>query len=399
MFDVTSANSTGAGSSETSTNLLNDRINLIAATTLLGVTYGIVTTLYCMTTYSLLKKLFRRNTRSGSHSNSLSRSRTEWRKTLFYLTYTSILFVLATLYAAGNSQNAIVAYVDNRLYPGGPYQYYIMFMAGQGVMVMTDVTSLVILWMTDALILCRFIVFYYKVTYARWIIPLPCAMYVGVIGNTLVLQGEAGLGKIFYLSENMLLAYYALSFSLNVLSTVLIAARLYWHKVQLERVFGEHHRPRMESPYMSIATMLIESAALYGAWSLVFLILCIQRSPGQTIILATMSQVQVIAPLLIILWIARGKAWNGGKTYGEDEDEPDQRHSSGVVRLSFGSRPSRAVGEFAEDVHPNTSRNASWSTVVGGSGAGHRDGDGDVNVVELGLCGSEPPSVIADLKK
>lgn len=51
--------------------------------------------------------------------------------------------------------------------------------------------------------------------------------------------------------------------------------------------------PSMESPYMSIATMLIESAALYGAWSLVFLILCIQRSPGQTIILATMSQIQV----------------------------------------------------------------------------------------------------------
>ena len=152
MLDVTSANSTGAGSDETNTNLLSDRINLIAATTLLGVTYGIMATLYCMTTYSLLKKLYRRNTRSGSHSNSLSRSRTEWRKTLFYLAYTSVLFVLATLYAAGNSQNAIVAYVDNRLYPGGPYQYYIMFMVGQSVMVMTDVTSLVILWMTDALI-------------------------------------------------------------------------------------------------------------------------------------------------------------------------------------------------------------------------------------------------------
>ncbi|KAI9457370.1 hypothetical protein HD554DRAFT_1779507 [Boletus coccyginus] len=312
MLDVTSVNSTDAGSSESSTNLLNDRINLIAATTLLGVTYGIMSTLYCMTTYSLLKKLLRRNPRSGSHSNSLSRPRTEWRKTLFYLAYTSVLFVLATLFTAGNSQNAIVAYVDNRLYPGGPYQYYVMFMAGQSAMVMTDVSSLIILWMTDALILCRFLVFYYRVPYAKWIIPLPCAMYVGVmVLSTLVLQGEAGLGKIFYLSENMMLAYYTLSFSLNVLATVLIAARLYWHKVQLERVFG----PRMESPYMSIATMLIESAALYGVWSLVFLILCIQESPGQTIILATMSQIQVIAPLLIILWIARGKAWNHANAY------------------------------------------------------------------------------------
>lgn len=76
----------------------------------------------------------------------------EWRKTTFYVAYTSVLFVLATLYTAANSQNAIVAYVDNRLYPGGPYQYFVTFMAGQPVMVMTDVASLIILWMTDALI-------------------------------------------------------------------------------------------------------------------------------------------------------------------------------------------------------------------------------------------------------
>ena len=44
---------------------------------------------------------------------------------------------------------------------------------------------------------------------------------------------------------------------------------------------------------MSLATMLIESAALYGGWSLAFLILYILQSVGQTIILATMSQIQV----------------------------------------------------------------------------------------------------------
>lgn len=44
---------------------------------------------------------------------------------------------------------------------------------------------------------------------------------------------------------------------------------------------------------MSIAAMLIESAALYGAWSLMFLILCIIQSPGQIILLGTMAQIQV----------------------------------------------------------------------------------------------------------
>lgn len=99
--------------------------------------------------------------------------------------------------------------------------------------------------------------------------------------------------------------------------------------------------------------------------------------------------------MLIILWIARGKAWNHANAYDEDEDEaPSQPHSSGSARLSFGSRPARVADQLGiDDVHPDTSRNTSWSTAVGGE---HRDHD--VNVIELGLCGSEPSSVIDDLK-
>jgi len=100
--------------------------------------------------------------------------------------------------------------------------------------------------------------------------------------------------------------------------------------------------------------------------------------------------------LLIILWIARGKAWDHANAYGEDEDEvPSQPHSSSSARLSFGSRPARVAEQLGvdDDVHPNTSRNTSWSTVVGSE---HRDSD--VNVIELGLCGSEPSNVIDDLK-
>jgi hypothetical protein len=58
--------------------------------------------------------------------------------------------------------------------------------------------------------------------------------------SIIVLRGEAGLGKIYYLSENLLLAYYGLSLSLSVLTTVLIAVRLYIHKRELERMFGEY---------------------------------------------------------------------------------------------------------------------------------------------------------------
>ncbi|KIJ64176.1 hypothetical protein HYDPIDRAFT_90945 [Hydnomerulius pinastri MD-312] len=321
-LDVSSGNTTTT-SSESPSDLLNDRVNLIAATTVLGVSYGIMISLYFTTSYFLLKRLFS-NSRCTSSPKSVPKSRLEWRKTLFHFVYSSVLFILATLYTAGNSQNAIVAYVDNRLFVGGPYQYYVEYMTGQSVMVMADISYFLIFWMTDALILWRFIVFYHKVRYAKWIIPLPCAMYVGVVG------------------------------------------------------------PGVDTPYTSLAAILVESAALYGVWSFVFLILCVKGSPGQTIILTTMSQVQVIAPLLIILWIARGKAWTSSSS-GITSPSPDQPPT--ISRLSFGSRPVRVVDEFGFGHMDNsTSRSGSRSLV----------GSGDVNVIELGLCqcGSEPPSVI-----
>ncbi|KAG8215536.1 hypothetical protein J3R82DRAFT_9194 [Butyriboletus roseoflavus] len=393
--NVTAANSTTTGSGETSIDLLNDRLDLISATTLVGFSYGVIFCLYGLVTYFLIKRLYRHNSRAGSQPRSFSSSRTMRCRTVFYITYTSVLFVLATLYTAGNSQNTIVAYVDNRLYPGGPYQFYISYMAGEKVMVMTDLSSLIILWMTDGLILGRFIVFYRDVAYAGWMILVLFAMYLGVIVlSALLLQAEAGLGEIYLFSEKLLLSYYVLSFSLCVIATMLITARLYWHKVRLQRVFGR----KMDTPYMSIATVLIESASVYAVWSIVFFVLYILQSPGQTVILATMPHVQAIAPLLIILWIARGKAWNKGKSLSEDNcTVPDQNPASSIGRFSFCSPPTRVEAKFGSvnGVHLSESRNTSWST-VGGGRAEH--GDSNVDVIELGLYGSKPSSVIGNVK-
>ncbi|KIJ57618.1 hypothetical protein HYDPIDRAFT_60629, partial [Hydnomerulius pinastri MD-312] len=140
-----------------------------------------------------------------------------------------------------------------------------------------------------------------------WIIPLPCAMYISVIVlNCLVLLHEAGFDHSFYVSVNLPLAYNALSLSLNVLTTLMISIRLYIHKKELERVLGKG----FGTLYTSITSILVESAATYGIWSFIAIILYAKGNPGGSILLGSQSQIQIIAPLLIILWIARGKAWN-----------------------------------------------------------------------------------------
>ncbi|KIJ58316.1 hypothetical protein HYDPIDRAFT_119682 [Hydnomerulius pinastri MD-312] len=292
-----STNGSQAPDTESPENLLNDRINLMAATTVPGITYGIMLSLYATCAYFLVQNLQR----------CRFSSRSEWYKNLFWLAYTTTLCILATIYTASEAQNAVLAYVDNRLFPEGPYEYYVQYMWNQPVMVMSEISYFLILWLTDALILWRFIMFYRPLRYARWVIPLPCAMYLSVIVlNCLVLQQEAGLGQSFYVSVNLPVAYYALSLSLNVLTTLMISIRLYIHEKELERVLGKG----FGTPYTSITSILVESAATYGIWSFVAIILYAEGNLGSSILLGSLGQIQVIAPLLIILWIARGKAWN-----------------------------------------------------------------------------------------
>lgn len=105
---------------------------------------------------------------------------------------------------------------------------------------------------------------------------------------------------------------------------------------------------------------------------------------------------QVIAPLLIILWAARGRAWDSNKSYGEDEAS-DQLPSSHIGRFSFGSRPTRVAGEYSVDtVYPSTqvmSRNASSSSVA----EGPKHGDiSSIDMTELGLRSSKPPGITND---
>ncbi|KAH7882601.1 hypothetical protein F5I97DRAFT_1816674 [Phlebopus sp. FC_14] len=269
LSHLTTLDSVSSGATEESSlDLLNDRLNLMAATTVIGVAYGVMISLYATCVFFLIKNL---RTKSGA----------EWRKSLFYIIYASTLFVLATLYTAGNSENAIVAYVDNRLFSGGPYVYYLEYMWNQPVMIMTDASYFLIFWLTDVLILWRFIIFYRSMRYSKWIIPLPCFMYLCVIGS--------------------------------------------W----------------TDTPYAHLVAIVSESAILYGLWSFVFLILCIEGSPGQVIILTSISQVQVIAPLLIILRIARGTAW------GSENRSDSPARTAQPSRLSFNSRA--AVRALAPD--------------------------------------------------
>lgn len=85
------------------------------------------------------------------------------------------------------------------------------------------------------------------------------------------------------------IAYWTLSISLNIIITVLIVARLILRRKRMRSALGDEHGHM----YTSISAMLIESAALYSVWGLVFLITYAKNSAFNNILLPALGQVQV----------------------------------------------------------------------------------------------------------
>lgn len=105
-------------------------------------------------------------------------------------------------------------------------------------------------------------------------------------------------------STNFAIPYWSISIGLNVLVTTMIVGRLYFIRRRTRAVLSNTH----SRTYTSIASMLIESAALYTCTALVFLVTYARASNVQNLVLPLLGQVQAVAPLLIMWRVARGQA-------------------------------------------------------------------------------------------
>src|SRR2546421_9385621 len=67
---------------------------------------------------------------------------------------------------------------------------------------------------------------------------------------------------------NFTIPYYAMSLALNILITLLIVLRLMVYRHRIVRAMGK----AQGSQYTSLAAMIVESAAIYSTFALLFLI-------------------------------------------------------------------------------------------------------------------------------
>lgn len=125
---------------------------------------------------------------------------------------------------------------------------------------------------------------------------------MGVILLFQLTQPNANLWTVT--TVNFGIPYWSISVGLNILVTSLIVARLYLMRRRTRAVLTSNHT----KTYTSVASMLIESAALYSFLALVFIITYARNSNVQNLVLPVLGQIQAISPLLIMWRVALGQA-------------------------------------------------------------------------------------------
>ncbi|THU90412.1 hypothetical protein K435DRAFT_912160 [Dendrothele bispora CBS 962.96] len=247
-------------------------------------------------------------------------------------------FAMATIALALQDKFNQMTFIDFRDFPGGPNAFTVIFYSTP-VNAASFVIYTIMAWFADGLVLYRFFVIYDR---KRYMLALPLLIWLGGIASGIALIISIVRSDDSFWAETSIklgTAFWAISLGLNILLTSLIATRLLIARYHVRALMGV----RYGNNYISIVSMLVESAALYSVWALAFLITFAQGSPVQNLLLPALGQVQGIAPLLILMRVLDGQAWsttdpNGLREFTQKATRTPRnavakRHHSGEVTL------------------------------------------------------------------
>ncbi|RPD82718.1 hypothetical protein L226DRAFT_450718 [Lentinus tigrinus ALCF2SS1-7] len=230
-------------------------------------------------------------------------------KTRLLLYYISLLLTVQTITSIVQARTVQEMYIENRNYPGGPWVYFLDTQS-QPVNVLFDSTVFILTFLCDLLVLWRCWVIWTcsgrATAYVVTLFPFIVLMASFVMGTLWTLESTHP-GLSLYSKKPLAFgtAYYALSFGLNIILTILIVFRLLAYRRTYLRVLPPEHVRH----YLSLVTLFVESAALYSVFAIAFLISYALNKPINQVWLAFAGPSQQIATYLIIYRVADGTAW------------------------------------------------------------------------------------------
>ncbi|TFY63038.1 hypothetical protein EVG20_g6486 [Dentipellis fragilis] len=200
-----------------------------------------------------------------------------------------------------------LAWIDNREFPGGPIGYEIAHYAGAQITV-PNAFGIVTGWLADGFLLYRCLVIFHMRLH---IIALPVLIFLtGVATGILFLFQSTRPGASLWnkTSVNFGVIYFSLSAGLNVIISSLITWHLLSFRRSVKRALGPGHAAL--GSYGSIAAMVTESSLMYAVVAVMLVVPYGIGSHVSSLFLAPWTQFQILSPMLIILRVAKRRAWN-----------------------------------------------------------------------------------------
>jgi hypothetical protein len=269
----------------------------LAGSIITGVGYGVVFALTCLCVQSLW------------HRTRIKDA--EYTRNCFFLAYVCVMFILGSLFLGSNSQFTQLAFIDDRNFPGGPSAFEVQMFSISADEI-ANVSFVLADWCSTALMVWRCVIIYRDCGVCPWpILVTLAAMLLGsfVLGILFLYQISSPSSSPFSApgtSPNFTLSYFFFELATNVIVTILIVLRLYFYRLHTKHaLLGPVH----VAEHTSIESMIVESAAIYSTFSLLFLIPFAMTSPVANVFMQVLGEAQLIAPLLIIFREAQGTGW------------------------------------------------------------------------------------------
>ncbi|KAJ7655618.1 hypothetical protein DFH06DRAFT_480599 [Mycena polygramma] len=203
----------------------------------------------------------------------LWKRRRNGRQPLFLMFYITAMLLIESLFVAVQARTVQFVYIDNRNYPLGPWQFFLDSQTA-AINVIFYATLFLLTFLSDLLVLWR-----------CWVIWAASGQHIlawGIITFPIILLfASFAMGTLWTLESSQPslslysalpmaygTAYYAISLSTNIILSLLIIGRL----ISYRRTLLESLPKELASHYISLATVIVESAALYSVFAVLFII-------------------------------------------------------------------------------------------------------------------------------
>ncbi|KAG6889606.1 hypothetical protein C0995_016132 [Termitomyces sp. Mi166 len=219
--------------------------------------------------------------------------------------YSTLLFCLATIAMAGSLKFAETIFVDNRLDPAGPKNYWDSHLMNK-VHIMSQVCVTLLPWIGDIMMLYRLYIIWNS---NRLIIVFPSLLYISRVAMSIpLLIAQTRPSDTWWAAQTQLYStiFYSLCVSLNLFVSIAVALRLFWIRQKVEEIMGKLHA----SFYTGFVTIIVESGAFFTIWGLTYVVLMSRNSNASLTFLLPYTHVLAITRMLIALRMAQDRAWS-----------------------------------------------------------------------------------------